>query len=289
MTGKRAYLDACRKWSDRMVNFQEGMNPRGAYYMNYGRKPGEDKGNWYSADSSCIGMGVLATAVRCEGRDKERYLGSVKSFAKLVLDNYVGPGGGITDGLWPEYSGEWYCSSGVFGTLLFLLYDETGEERYLKAGLGDIGWLNELDFYKTEHIGFEKAAPAVVFYAFEAYTTGLPYIKAGTPLRKGANAKIGEALEWMSKNQQGRTGEYVWDYNSQWGSKMGGLPFMQYVFAKHVPEGEALRAAADKELGHVSKLLFEGKEQVLSQLAAFGMMSYAEKLAPGALFRTSKE
>jgi len=25
MTGKKAYLDACKKWSDRMVGFQEGM------------------------------------------------------------------------------------------------------------------------------------------------------------------------------------------------------------------------------------------------------------------------
>ena len=83
-----------------MVEFQSKMIPKGAYSMNYGCKPGEDKGDWYVADSASIGMGVLATAVRSsDAAQKERFLKSVESFAKLVIDNYVGPGGGITDGL----------------------------------------------------------------------------------------------------------------------------------------------------------------------------------------------
>jgi hypothetical protein len=42
--GNPKYLEACRTWSDRMIAFQEKMTPRGANYMNYGRKPGEDRG-----------------------------------------------------------------------------------------------------------------------------------------------------------------------------------------------------------------------------------------------------
>ena len=35
-------------------------------------------------------MGVLATAIRCDGAEKKRFLGSAKAFAALVLDNYLG-------------------------------------------------------------------------------------------------------------------------------------------------------------------------------------------------------
>ena len=65
MTGKPVYLAACRKWSDRMVDSQDHMTPTGAYYMHYGRKPGETQGEWYVADSASIAMGILATALRC--------------------------------------------------------------------------------------------------------------------------------------------------------------------------------------------------------------------------------
>ena len=44
------------------------------------------------------------------------------------------------------------------------------------------------------------------------------------------------------------------------------------------------KAAADKELGHVSSLLFSDMPMLL-QLTAFSMMSYVEKLSPGAVYR----
>ena len=39
LTGKREYLDVCRRWCKRMVDYQDRMDPPGAYYMNYGRRP----------------------------------------------------------------------------------------------------------------------------------------------------------------------------------------------------------------------------------------------------------
>jgi len=66
LTGNRLYLDACKLWSDRMIAYQQGMIPRGAYYMNHSRAPGQDRGEWTVADSGSIGMAVLATAVRCQ-------------------------------------------------------------------------------------------------------------------------------------------------------------------------------------------------------------------------------
>ena len=288
MTGKAAYLDACKAWSDRMLDLQSKMIPRGAYYMNYGRKPGQNRGGWYVADSSSIAMGVLATAVRCADKaDKDRYLGSVESFAKLVMDNYVGKAGGITDGLWPKYGGEWWCSSGIFASLAFLLHDETGNEQYQRVALGAIDWLNRLDFTRVKHISFKAAAPAVIMYVFEAYAAGMPHLKAGTQRRKAALAQISKALQWMAENQTGR-GKGKWNYNTQWGSKLGGFPFHMYVYARHAPEFRNARLAADKELRHISGLLFRGKKTRLSQLTAFAMMSYAEKLRPGALYRKTK-
>ena len=82
MTGNEKYLAACKLWSDRMLEYQQGMTPRGAYYMQYGRRPGEDEGNWYVADCSSIALGVLATAIRCQRpEEKNRYLDSVRLFA----------------------------------------------------------------------------------------------------------------------------------------------------------------------------------------------------------------
>ncbi|MCX7429247.1 MAG: hypothetical protein NTW96_26925 [Planctomycetia bacterium] len=69
-----------------MIEYQEKMVPKGAYYMQYGRKPGEDQGNWYVADCSSIAMGVLATAVRSkEPAERQRYLTSVVSAADEEL------------------------------------------------------------------------------------------------------------------------------------------------------------------------------------------------------------
>jgi len=286
VTGEKKYLDACKIWSDRMLDCQSEMTPKGAYYMNYGRQPGQKKGGWYVADSACVGMAVLATAVRCtDPAEKNRYLDSVKAFAKLVMDNYVGPAGGITDGLWATYDGEWWCSSGTFGSLAFLLYKETADESYLKVAIGALDWLNRLDFTKVKHISFEKAAPSVVMYVFEAHSAAAPYLEAGTERRKATAAQIAKALKWMSENQCGRG---KWDYNTQWGSKLGGLPFLMYVFARHLGEFKNVASAADRELRHVSGVLFKDREPPLSQLAAFAMISYAEKVSPGAIYRKSK-
>jgi len=96
MTGDHKYLDACKRWSDRMLEYQSRMIPKHAYYMQYGRAPGQDKGDWYVADCATIAMGVLATAARCDDPvESARYLDSVKAFAELVIDNWVRPSGGV--------------------------------------------------------------------------------------------------------------------------------------------------------------------------------------------------
>lgn len=289
MTGEETYLDACKLWSDRMLEYQQGMTPEGAYYMQYGRKPGDKQGNWYVADCSSIALGVLATGIRCEDpAEKSRYLDSVKSFAELVIDNFVRPSGGVTDGYWPKSDEEWWCSTGIFGSVAFHLYKETGDESYLKVGLGTIDWLNQHDLLTVAvHFPQETITPTVMMYCLEAYSTGLPYLEPGSDRYRDTVAQLAKAHGWMLANWRGKADI---DYISQWGSKFGGLPFHAYVHARHLPDSGDLVAAADRELRYIAARIEQAEpSRQRDQLALFAMMSYAEKLSPGTLFRASRK
>ena len=126
-------------------------------------------------------------------------------------------------------------------------------------------------------------------YCLEAYSTGLAYLEPGTSRHKAAMAHVAKAHHWMLANWGGKAGS---DYFTQWGAKFGGLPFHVYVYAEHVPQSEALVVAADGELRYVAQQLQRTPDpgQKLdqhSQLAGFAMMSYAEKLSPAGMYRTS--
>jgi hypothetical protein len=286
LTGKKEYLDTCRVWSERMIGFQEKMLPRGAYYMNYGRKPGEEKGGWYVADSSSIAMGVLATAVRCDGAEKRRFLNSAKSFAALVMDNYLGKSGGVRNGLWPKFDGEWWCSSGIFGSLAFLLYDEIGDKRYLKAALGAVDWLNHLDPDKEQPYPIAEMGPTYPMYVLEAYSAGFAHLKPGSDLHKDALSRVSWYLDWAAKQQSTPPRERPWPANVRWGMKFGGLPFHQFVYARALPDSHDLFVAADRELESLASIVFT-KRPELTQLPVFMMMSYAERLSPNTIYQNS--
>jgi hypothetical protein len=287
LTGKKEYLDVCRVWSERMVGFQEKMLPRGAYYMHYGRKPGEEKGGWYVADSSSIAMGVLATAVRCDGADKRRFLNSAKAFAALVMDNYLGKSGGVRNGLWPKFDGEWWCSSGIFGSLAFLLYDETGDKHYLKAALGAVDWLNALDPEKDKQYPLSEMGPTYPMYVLEAYSAGLSHLKLGSDQRKAALTRITWYLDWVALQQSTPPLERQWPADVRWGMKSGGLPFHEYIYSRAHPDSQKLFAAADREMESLAGIVF-AKQPELTQLPMFMLISYAERLSPGAVYQNSK-
>ena len=292
MTGKRAYLDACRHWSDRIIAYQSRMIPKGAYYMNHSRAPGQDQGQWNLADSGSIGMGVLATATRCKDpAEKERYLNSVRAFAKLVMDNYVGPEGGISNGLWPEYSGQWWCSSATFGTMAFVLYEETGEEKYLKVAKGAMDWLLGQDFRELKPITFQQRPSGTIFYCFELYLAGLKHLPPDSPKYRTLERQIDLALDWMAKNQKTRGAE-VPDYTER-NVDMAGLPYLMYGFAHQLPRLRGITPAADGELDYIGKLLLARGDPNISRLMiwevmTWGMLSHSERLAPGALLRGSQ-
>lgn len=290
ITGNEKYLELCKNWSEKMIRLQKRMTPKGAYYMNYGRKPGENEGDWFVADSSSIAQAVLATAVRCsDSADRDRYLDSVISFADLVIDNYI-KHGGITDGLWSKYDGPWWCSSGIFGGLMFSLYYETGNETYLDVGYGAIDWLNAQDLSKTGPSTLAEQGPAMYMYTLETYSAGLRFIEPDTERYEKVMARFDDSLKWMARHQQGQGGENKWDYNTQWGSKAGGLPFHMYIYSRHVPNMHEISKAADKELEYICEgPLNEPDERcpdnTLTQLMNFTMMSLAEKLSPAAMYR----
>ncbi len=295
MTGEKKYLDACTRWADEVVACQQRMFPKGAYYTNYdyARQPGQDKGGWYVADSGSIGMGVLAVAVRTgDAQRRQRYLDSIRSFARLVIDNYVRNSGGITDGVW-SFTDEWWCSTATFGALMSLAYDETKDPEYLKIALGAGDWLNRHDFYKEEKPAFEALNPCMVFYTFEFYATALPHLKPGSPRRQAAEAHVAEMFRWMAENQKGRGAKSKWNYLDG-ATYMSGNPYLMYAFARYLPQYGDQVAEADKELRYVTGLLYEnGKKPRATklqvwELMTWAMMSYAERLSPGALFRTSR-
>ena len=222
---------------------------------------------------------------------RSRYLDSVRALCKLVIDNYIGPGGGVTDGLWSGFDGEWWCSTATFGSLAFLMHEATGERLYLDVAQGALNWTLGHDFREAEHLGFEEGAPGVVFYTFEFYATALDYLKPGTPRYEPAMAQIAEAVAWMAENQKGRGAASKWDYLGK-ATYMSGIPHIMYVFARKLPQHQDLHSAADRELQFVSRLLFEHGDPEVSRVTTWefmtwAMMSYAERLSPGALRRNS--
>ena len=53
----------------------------------------------------------------------------------------IGPQGGVKNGLWSVYDGEWWCSTSTFGALLYLLYRQTGHPPYKTGALRALDWL----------------------------------------------------------------------------------------------------------------------------------------------------
>ena len=284
MTGKQEYLDACISWSERMAAYQEKMIPAGVYYMNYERKPGEEKGGWFVADGSCIAMGVLTTAVRCKGTEKKQLLQSVEKFATLVMENYLGPLGGVCNGGWSDFKGEWWCSSGLFGSLSFMLYETTGSKKYLETGLRDIDWSNKQDLTKAIPFPLSEQGPSMPMYFLEVYSAGMPYLNADKALKKTAQAKVEWCLDWIKNQQQVSLKDRKWAPTEWWGSKFGGLPFHQYLFSKCLPENGNLKNAADQELAKLTKVIFS-KNLFDAQITMFMMLSYAERLLPGNVYK----
>jgi hypothetical protein len=298
LTGRERYLAACRAWSDRMLRFQAGMIPAGFYYMDYSRKPGESKGELYVADGSSIVMGVLATALRCPDADRQRYLESCRSFATVVLDNFVRESGGVTDGFWQDSDKEWWCSTALFAAFLFQFHGVTGEPRYVQTALRALDWLAGFSYDREIIYRFEDGAPTTIFYVLEAYASGLPWLAGGSDRQRSVTGRFSETVEWIVRNQDRRG---WWDYNpDNWGVKLNGFPCHLTIYLNHVedkprnslryisPSGatvsfrELTAAATDRAFDYLTA--HGPRRTPFTQPAAFAMMSCAEKLCPDELY-----
>ncbi len=293
MTGKRAYRDASRRWADLMIVYQRGMDPAGAYYMNHQRASGQKTGQWNLADSGSVALGVLAAAKCCKDpTDKARYVDSAKLLAKLALENYVAPDGGIRNGLWPEYDGPWWASTAIFGTTLFVLYEETGDGQYLNAARAGVRWLLQTDFHDFKPITFEQRPSGIIFYTFEFYLAALKHFPADSAEHQAILKQFDSALEWMAKNQKSR-GAPIPDYVEK-NVDLAGLPYLMYGFAHANPRYQNLVPIADGELDYIGKLLLANGKPNVSKLMVWevmtwGMLSHAERLKPGALLCGPKD
>jgi SAM-dependent methyltransferase len=95
----------------------------------------------------------------------------------------------------------------------------------------------------------------------------------------------------MAKNQKTR-GANVPDYVVR-NVDMAGLPYLMYAFARQLPKHQGLTTPADCELRYIGDLLlYDGMPNVsrlmVWEVMTWGMMSYAERLSPGAMHRSSK-
>jgi hypothetical protein len=299
LTGRERYWNACRTWSDRMLRHQEKMIPRGAYYMNYHRKPGESTGQWFVADSGSVAMGVLATAARSKGKaERERYRGSARAYVQLVLDRFVRSSGGVTDGYWDKSDKEWWCSTALFAAAAFQLYNLTGEEAYKNAAIRGVDWLLDFEYNDTILYKFADGAPTTIFYVLEAYSSALPYLEAGSPRRQKVFGKLSQTVEWIADSQ---TREGTWNYNpDNWGVKLGGLPAHLLIYLNRVPDGPARKRKRISPAGSTVSFeqliadsakraldYFSSQEinpKMLTQKDAFTLLSEAEMLCPGELY-----
>jgi hypothetical protein len=119
----------------------------------------------------------------------------------------------------------------------------------------------------------------------ENYSAGWPYIEKDSTLKPAALAKVNWCLNWIAEQQAQAPTTRKWSPAVWWGSKTGGLPFHQYIFSQHLPRGEKLMTTADAEMGRLAAIQFGGKPE-FAQLTAFLMFSYAERLNPGAVYRS---
>jgi hypothetical protein len=302
LTGKEEYLNAIKNWSDMMITYQEKMIPKGGYYMNYGRGPWETAGNWYCADCGEISMGVLATAVRCNNpMEKQRYIKSVESFANLVLENYIGPNGGITDGFWPLFDGETAFVTTYVGQVFFKLYDETGDQRYLDAGLNAVNCINNLRllrniskdsaFLKYNPIPFREESGSV-HTTLSLYNAGFAQLfsKKYPEIEKSVKENITYFVKWAYDNLcgNGYSGQFEKYLHPKPHASIAANPCHIYFMVHNKIIPIDMLKLADKELQRCVSEVFSYDKLWLTGFASFTMMSMAEKICPGAVFRNSQ-
>lgn len=260
------YLRAAMSWSEQMIAYQNRMIPKGAYYMNYDRQPGEDQGEWFIADAASIGAAILRVSDLAPPPERARYLESVESFAALVSANYVHRDGGISNGIWGTYTASWWCSTANFGALAFMLYRETKNPEYLAEAQHAFDWLVKHGLTNAVYPSFAQDAPVVIFYCGEFYARALQYV-VGTSRESTALEQMQFVLHWLAENQKSQNPNSPVDYLAH--TDMAGMPHMMYATASFFPTESSL---ADAEMEYLYSLVRDNPD--LSNGAGWPLLTW---------------
>ena len=245
------YLNVSKTWVEKIIAYQRQMTPTGAYFPNYSftRQPGQTEGDWYVADSSTIAQAVVRVAAIARPQDRARYMASAEAFFNLVENNYTNSDGGVSDGIWERFTDSWWCSTAIFGAFSIVMYEHTGEQKYLDRGLKAFDYLSTQGVENFAYPSFEQAAPAIVFYVGEFYVRALPHIR-GTPRESAEIKQLQFFMNWLASNQKSRNVGSSVDYWQM--TYMAGMPYIMYATQDYFPHN---KQSADQELVFVQSLL----------------------------------
>ena len=82
------------------------------------------------------------------------------------------------------------CAVEIFGSLMFLAYDETKDPEYLKVALGALDWMNRHDIRKPDQGYMWPMYSGVAFYTGEFYAVALKYLPPADPRRKASAPQL---------------------------------------------------------------------------------------------------
>ncbi|MGH7939593.1 MAG: hypothetical protein ACREFR_00790, partial [Limisphaerales bacterium] len=163
----------------------------------------------------------------------------------------------------------------------------TGDKHYLKTALGVTDWLNHLDLTMDQPFPLSQQGPAMLMYVMESYSAGWPYIREDKEIGRAARAKVSWCFNWIQEQQQKPLDDRQWPPTVGWGMKFGGLPFHQYVFSRYFG-GDRYISLGDAEMRRLAPMALAENASHLTQLPFFMLMSYAERLDPGDIYRSMK-
>jgi hypothetical protein len=250
-THNARYLNASKAWVEKIIRYQQQMKPTGAYFPNYSftRQPGQTEGDWYVADSSTVAQAVVRVAAIASPQDRARYIASAETFFNLVENHYTNPDGGVSDGIWGNFKDSWWSSTANFGAFSIVMYEHTGQQKYLDRGLKSFDYLSTQGVQNFAYPSFEQEAPAIVFYVGEFYVRALPHVR-GTPRESATIQQLQFFMNWLASNQKSRNAGSSVDYWHM--SYMAGMPYIMYATQNYYPHNEQ---AAEQEQVLVHSLL----------------------------------
>ncbi len=153
------------------------------------------------------------------------------------------------------------------------------------AGLGAVDWLNGWDLTKAQPIPLASQGPSMLMYTMECYSAGWPYIVKDPAQNQTGKTKVAWCFHWISEQQAKPLVDTPWPVTKGWGMKFGGLPFHRIPFpAPTRPRTNHWSQMATRRCARLEAALFGGKQD-LTQLPMYMLMSYAERLEPGGIYR----